>query len=156
MENRINITLTEETKGQAFQGINTLKTTMPFLLKLSNAERSSLQVMNDGRKPFVEKSFDYASRNASLNPGSGLLEAAPNDLELYSFLSSVENDLEQLIEMVRDTKQLAGSEAYEVARFIYMKAKMNVKLGMPGSQAIVDDLGKLFKQAGQATAQPAQ
>lgn len=74
----------------------------------------------------------------------------PNDIDLYTFLAALENDLEQLLEMVIDTKQLAGSEAYEVARFIYMKAKMNEKLGLPGSKAIVDELGKLFKQNGSA------
>jgi len=50
--------------------------------------------------------------------------------------------------MVVDTKMLAGSEAYDVGRFVYMKAKMNVAMGIPGSQAIVDELSKLYKQNG--------
>jgi len=48
--------------------------------------------------------------------------------------------------MVSDTRQLAGAEAFETARFIYMKAPMAVKMKEPGSQSIVDELGKLFKQ----------
>jgi hypothetical protein len=112
-------------------------------------------MIDDGRKPFVEKSISLATRNASLDPGSGLLEAAPNDVDLFSFLITVENELLQLLEMVHDTKQLTGSEAYDVARFIYMKAKMNVKMDVPGSQAIVDELSKLFKQNG-VSAKPAE
>jgi hypothetical protein len=110
-----------------------------------------LQKVDDGRKPFVEKSISYAQRNASLDPGSGLLEAAPKDVDVFSFLITLESELLQLLEMVHDTKQLAGSEAYDVARFIYMKAKMNVKMGIPGSQAIVDELSKLFKQNSTST-----
>ncbi len=113
-------------------------------------------MMDDGRKPFVEKCISLATRNPMLDPGSGLLEAAPKDYEVYSFLATVENELLQLLEMVHDTKQLAGSEAYEVARFIYLKAKMNVKMNVPGSQAIVDELSKLFKQSSSDAAKPAE
>lgn len=146
MENRIDVTLAPESQNSIMTAVNTIKTGLPFLIKLSDSDRKSLQMMDDGRKPFVEKSISLAGRNASLDPGSGLLDAAPRDLELFSFLSTLENELLQIVEMVHDTKQLAGSEAYEVGRFIYMKAKMNVKMNVPGSQAIVDELGKLFKQ----------
>ena len=132
------------------QAIKDAKAGMPFLVKLSKDDRKSLQKMDDGRKPFVQKSIDYAMGNKDLDPGSSLLKGAPNDVELYSFLATVENELRQLLEMVVDTKMLVGSEAYEVGRFIYMKAKMNVEMKIPGSQAIVDDLSKLFKQNGPA------
>lgn len=116
------------------------------MVKLSKAERDALLKIDDGRKPFVEKSIELATRNTELDPGLGLLAAAPNDVSLYSFLFTLEYDLNQLLESVRDTKQLAGAEAFKVARLVYDKAKMNVKLGIPGSQATVDELGKLFKQ----------
>lgn len=148
MNNLIDVNLDQGTKDSILQTILSTKSMMPFLIKLSDDDRKSLQMINDGRKPFVEKSIDFGIRNANLDPGSGLLQAAPNDVSLFSFLSTVENELEQMLEMVRDTKQVAGSEAYEVARIIYMKAKMNVKMGIPGSQAIVDELSKLYKQNG--------
>jgi len=148
MENRIDVVLLPENKETIFQAIKSARTGMPFLIKLSEDDRAAIAKLDDKRKPFVEKSFEFAARNSELDPGSGILEAAPRDIELYSFLASVQNDLEQLLEMVTDTKQLAGSEAYEVARIIYMKAKMNERLEIPGSKAIVDELGKLFKQNG--------
>jgi hypothetical protein len=120
------------------------------LIKLSKNERDALQKIDDGRKPFVEKCIELATRNTELDPGLDLLATAPSDVELYSFLNTLENDLTQLLESVRDTKQLAGAEAFKVARLVYDKAKMNVKLGIPGSQATVDELGKLFKQKTQS------
>jgi len=67
--------------------------------------------MDDERKPCVEKSIDYATHNPALDPGSGLIDRVPNDVSLYSFLSTVENELLKVLEMVRDTRQLAGAEA---------------------------------------------
>ena len=147
MENRIDVTLTDESKNQILSEISGLRAFMPFLIKISEDQKKSIQQMDDGRKPFTEKARDYATRNAAINPGDALLAAAETDLILYSGLSIVENELEQLLEMVRDTKQLAGAEAYEIARFVYMKAKVALKMKEPGMQAIVDELGKLYKLA---------
>lgn len=147
MENRIDVAFNEESKNQILQGILGVRTLMAFLIKLSEADRKSLQLLDDGRKPFTEKAHELATRNAAINPGDALLTAGEHDLNLYSGLSIIENELQQLLEMVHDTKQLAGAEAYEVARFVYMKSKMALKMKEPGMQAIVDELGKLFKQA---------
>jgi hypothetical protein len=146
MDNRMDVVLPPENRESVFQAVRNVKTSLPFLIKLSKIERDSLMKIDDGRKPFVEKSIELAIRNSELNPGLDLLSKAPSDVDLYSFLFSLENELNQLLESVRDTKQLAGAEAFKVARLIYDKAKLNVKLGVPGSQATVDELGKLFKQ----------
>ena len=129
---------------------------MAFLIKLSEADWKSLQLLDDGRKPFTEKAHKLAIRNAAINPRDALLTAGEPDLNLYSGLSIIENELQQLLEMVHDTKQLAGAEAYEVARFVYMKAKMALKMKEPGMQAIVDELCKLFKQAADSSEKTAK
>ena len=121
MENRIDVALSEETKQKILDGIAAVKTLMPFLLKISDTERKSMQLLDDGRRPFVEKSIDLAGRNASISPGPEFLAACQRDFVTYSTLSAIENELMQLLEMVHDTKQLAGAEAYEVSRFIYME-----------------------------------
>lgn len=146
MDNRIDVVFPPENRESVLQAVRNVKKGLPFLIKLSKNERDALQKIDDGRKPFVEKSIELATRNDDLNPGLDLLAKAPSDVELYSFLYTLENELNQLLESVRDTKQLAGAEAFRVARLVYDKAKMNVKLGIPGSQATVDELGKLFKQ----------
>jgi hypothetical protein len=151
MENRIDVVLTPENKEPIFQACKSARAGMPYLTKISEEERKALPKMDDARKPFVLKSLEFASINQALDPGSDLLKGMQKDYELYTFLTSVENELRQLLEMVTDTKQLAGSEAYEVARFIYMKAKMNVKMGIPGSQVIAEELGHLFKHSSNVT-----
>jgi uncharacterized protein (DUF2336 family) len=147
MENRIDATLTDESKNQILESITGLRGLMPFLIKVGDSDKLSIQQMDDGRRPFTEKAHDFATRSAAINPGDAILVNAEHDLKLYSSLSVIENELKQLLEMISDTKQLAGAEAYEVSRFIYMKAKMALKMKEPGMQAIVDELGKLYKQA---------
>lgn len=148
MQNQIDVSITPETQAQILDGIASLKTLMPFLVKLSKKERKALQALSDGRKPFAEKSLYYGANNADLNPGTQMLEACNRDMALFTSLNAFETELMQLVEMVRETKHLAGSEVYAVARYIYSLAKMKLAMGVPGMQAIVDDLGKLFEQSG--------
>jgi len=145
MSNKVDTQLSGEEKNEILQLIVALKSKMPFLIKLTNDDRKTMIFMDDGRKPFANKSFDYANRNADVNPGAEMVAAGNRDLDMFSFLSVVESELGQMHEMVHDTRQEAGSEAFEVARFIYMKAKMALAMKVPGMKTIVDDLGKLFK-----------
>jgi hypothetical protein len=145
MSNKVDAELSDEEQNEILQLITTLKSKMPFLIKLTNDDRKTMIFMDDGRKPFATKSFDYAKRNADVNPGTEMVAAGGRDLKMFSFLSTVESELGQLHEMVHDTRQQVGSEAFEVARFIYMKAKMALNMKVPGMKTIVDDLGKLFK-----------
>jgi hypothetical protein len=146
MENRIDYVLSDEVKNQSLENLSSFRKGLPFLIKLSDSEKTTLQKMDDGRQPFTEKALEFAARATAINPGDELVAHAVRDLNLHKGLSSLETELKQLLEMVTDTKQLAGAEAYEVARFVYMKAKMAVKMKEPGMQAIVDELGKLYKQ----------
>ena len=154
MNNRIDVEISpvgSETVQQAFRSI---KEQMPFLTKLSEGERKSISKMDDGRRPFVEKSFELAALNPVLDPGAGMIDAGKRDLNLFLALTTIKNELEQLLEMVTDTRQIVGAEAYETARFIYMKAQMAVKMKEPGSQTILDELGKLFRHQPSAPAAP--
>jgi len=148
MKNQIDVTVSDADQSLVLQSIGNIKLAMPFLTKLSKADRKNLQMMKDGRKPFVEKGLDLASRNNELSPGSGMIDAGNKDIKLFTFLQSVELELQQLLEMVSDTRRMAGSEAYLVALFVYKKAKYNDSIGIPGSKAIVDELSLLFKQNG--------
>ena len=154
MKNLISITVPDEDQRLVFKAVGDIKLTMPFLTKLSKGVRENLQMMYDGRKPFVEKCLDYASRNRDLRPEENIVEEGSKDLKLFSFLQSVEIELVQLLEMIHDTRQLAGSEAFDAGLRIYRKAKYNESIDVPGSKAIVEELGKLFKQGGSSDIEP--
>jgi len=66
-------------------------------------------------------------------------------------------ELQSLAEMLNDARTAAGSDAYQAALSVYNSAKGAAKQGVPGTQTIVDEMGKLFEgqrnnsKAGEAT-----
>ena len=152
MKNLISVNVPDEDQRLVFKAVGDIKSTMPYLTKMSKS--ASLSMMNDGRKPFVEKCLDFASRNPDLRPEENIVTEGDKDLKLFSFLQSVEIEVAQLLEMIHDTRQLAGSEAYDAGLRIYRKAKYNESIDVPGSKAIVEELGKLFKQGGSDINEP--
>ena len=144
MTNLINIEFNEEDYGTIMEAIAIIVSKMPFLVKLSDDEKKSLMRLEDGRSPFAAKAFDYALRDNSLAPNTALIDAAALDGNLYNKLTTIFKELNRVTEMVRDTRTLAGAEYFDFARLVYKTAKLHVEMGVPGSQTIVDDLGKLF------------
>ncbi|MEI6680817.1 MAG: hypothetical protein WCL21_19570, partial [Mariniphaga sp.] len=103
MNHRIDAEISPASLEKIVQAILVIKTEMPFLIKLDEKEQKSLVRMDDGRLPFVEKSFDLGGRHPVIEPGPGIIEAGKKDLALFTNLTSVKTDLEQLFEMVTDT-----------------------------------------------------
>jgi hypothetical protein len=153
MSNLISTQFTDEDLNAVLQAIDTIRQKLPFLVKLSAAQKKATAMLVDGRIPFTNKALDYASREASISPNPVLLEEAKKDSQLYNKLQSVDRELARLSEMVSDTRMLAGAELYEFARFVYKMSKISASIGTPGTKSIVDDLGKLF--AGNGNSGPA-
>lgn len=148
MSNQISAQLSAEDLQEVLQAIATIQQKLPFLLKLSKSVKKSTSMLNDKRIPFATKALDYATRVPDLNPNPNLLVEAQKDNELFNKLQSVDRELQQLSEMVSDTRMLAGAELYDFARIVYQMSKISVSLGKPGSQTIVDDLSLLYTAQG--------
>ena len=94
--------------------------------------------------------MDYASHELSLSPNPRILNEVKKDMDIYNKLQTVDRELSRLSEMVADTRMLAGSELYEFARVAYKMAKISASRGTPGTQVIVDDLGRLYSGNGKS------
>ena len=148
MSNKISAQFTEEDLNEVLQAINLIRQKLPFLVKLSAGDKKSTAMLDDGRAPFATKALDYASREATISPNPLLLQEAKIDSNLYGKLQTVDRELGRLSEMVSDTKMLAGAELYEFARVVYKMAKISASIGTPGTQSIVEDLGRLYASNG--------
>ena len=148
--NKLNITLSPAQVTAINAAIDALISNVPFAMNLTKDERTSLPNISDERKPFVEKVIDnYAPANPALVSGfAGSKADAITDLTLFR---QFENPIERLagvIEMYKDTQQVAGSEAYTFSREFYDTAQRAAANNVPGTDAIVDDLGQLFAGQG--------
>lgn len=148
MSNQMSVQINDEDLNAVLQAIDTIRQKLPFLVKLSPAEKKTTAMLDDGRIPFTNKALEYASREVSISPNPVLLEEAKKDSQLYNKLQSVDRELARLSEMVSDTRMLAGAELYEFARFVYKMSKISASIGTPGTKSIVDDLGKLYAANG--------
>ena len=145
MANLISATFTEENERQAMALLAQLKALFPFGIKLSDDEKKHLNRLDDGRIPFVEKGLFYSERQPLEVPPFTNLGEYKKDIDFVKATSRVGVELQSLAEMVTDARTAAGSDAYQAALSVYNSAKGAAKQGVPGTQTIVDEMGKLFE-----------
>jgi len=145
MSNYISASLPAEDKAKALDLIAQLKTIFSNGIKLSNEQKKSLPKLDDVRLPFTEKGLVYGGKQPMIVPPYTDLAEYNKDLTFYKDTSEIASELESLVEIVIDSRMAAGADAYTAALSIYNSAKNASKMGVPGTQAIVDDLRKLFE-----------
>jgi hypothetical protein len=124
---------------------------MPFLIGLTTEERKSLLTMDVANKAFSEDAITAAINNPTLVPGYINLSSLQNDLTLFSQLDEIMGLANQLCERIDDTKMLAGSEVYQASLALYSAFGTAASAGVPGVDAIVDQLKNRFKRTKTAT-----
>ena len=154
--NKLNITLTPAQVAAINSAIDALIGNVPFAMNLTKEERTSLQNIADERRAFVEKVIDnYAPANPTLVSGfAGTKAEATTDLTLFRQFENPIERLMSVIEICKDTQQVAGSEAYAFCLEFYGTSQRAATNNVPGMDAIVDDLGQLFEGQGPPPAPP--
>lgn len=152
MANLISATFTEENEAKAMELIAQLKALLPVGIKLSGDERKRMTLLNDTRIPFVEKCLSYGKQQPMVVPPFINLDELKLDLGFVMSTRRVGAEIMSLAEMITDTRAAAGSDAYQAALSIYSSSKAAAKQGVPGTQSMVDEMGKLFEGQGKAAA----
>ncbi|WP_298732972.1 hypothetical protein [uncultured Chitinophaga sp.] len=138
------------------QSITTIKSQLPFLLKLSPNQRQGYSRMGDKSLAFVEKALAYAEGNPHLVPPYLKVPEFRKDWELAKSLTKVIQPLQSLIEALDDTLMVAGNESYGAALIFYNSAKRAANNGVQGTQSIVKDLKQRFPGRNSSKAVPKQ
>lgn len=150
--NRLSLTLGNEKRSKINDLLTQLNTELDFAIGLTSEERQTLPKMNDGNQPFVEDALNGAQQNLDIFPAYVKLGELQKDYDLFMELGPLVMRLLQLGEKLLDTQILAGSEAYVTALMIYRLADSAAKAGLPGADALYQQLRKRF--AGQGTPAP--
>ncbi len=154
MSSLISQTLPATDLNDVMMAIQTIRTKLPFLLDLTNQQKQELPKMDDGRAPFVLKAMNYANTVPAIVPPLVSAAEMQKDLLLFGQLTQIKMQLDRLAEEVTDTATAAGVDAYTASLVIYEMAKMAQRLGLPGVDAIVNDLKTLFENQGGTTPAP--
>jgi len=143
-DNLLSVSIDSIAMDTILQSITTIKSQLPFLLKLSPSERQGYSRMGDKSLAFVEKALAYAEGNPHLVPPYLKVPEFRKDWELTKSLTKVIQPLQSLIEALDDTLMVAGNESYGAALVFYNSAKRAADNGVQGTQSIVKDLKQRF------------
>lgn len=146
--NRLSVVLSVAEIARITAGLADAQQTMPFLLGLTEHERRQLPMIRKSNKLFVDEAVRLVKENQTLFPGYINPLEIEKDLTLHDQLLEIERMLEQLLEKVRHTRMLAGSEAYVAALLFYEMAKAAAARGVPGSDTVAKRLGERFTRHG--------
>jgi hypothetical protein len=153
MSDLISADFTVENQNEVLDLILQLKSKLSFGIKLAENVKKTIPRLDDGRLPFTEKGMQFGKQIPAIVPPYTPLDEYQKDLDLYNLLGPIEKELLSLSEIIADTRTASGSDAYTAALSIYNSAKGAVKSGIPGTQTVVEEMGKLF--AGQGAAKKA-
>jgi len=127
--------------------INEAKALFPVLATVANEDRKKMQVIGEGRQPYVQG----AASDAQANPGTvPPTVSVPEWLlleEQHAGLTQMEALLVGLLEQLHDTKALVGSQRYDKARRYYKYLGDNLDV-LPGAEPIHERLSQLFAGQG--------
>jgi hypothetical protein len=143
--NIVSIEIPEEVLTQVKSKENEIAELLkPFLIALTPEQRKVLPKMSDKTVAFVEKVISYAEEAPEFNPPFLNLEELKKDFSATRQLTPVKNALERTYDDISDTVMLSGSEAYTAALIYYNSVKHAAKMGVPGAEAVYNDLKQRF------------
>ena len=144
--NRLSLDITDAQKldvGKASTDLN--NATKPFNIVVDKEEVKSLSKLGDIRIPCVEKITQYSVTNPEFLPPYADVPEFQKDFKTFTDIREMLRPLRQVLDNLENTAAVSGSEAWEFAREYYKTVQFNAKMGVPGAQAIYDDLRPLFE-----------
>jgi len=153
--NLLNTTIPAADLGITQTAITTIVTTLdPILRALTDEERASLLSLDVNNKVFVEEAMQEMTINGALLPSAVSATFLGNDLMLFNQLDGLESMVENLLLRIKDTKRLAGHEAFAMALTVYTLYKALAAAGVEAAQQSANRLGERFQNNGGTGAQP--
>jgi hypothetical protein len=123
-----------------------LKAELDYTVQLTAAERTTLNAVSDGRKPFIEAAAKAAAqygRDIALDVADqSSLAAASYDFEMMSDIMDIMGSLE---EAVSDTTMLLGAICYEKSLIVRELVGLSIRRGKPGMEKVFSDLSHLWE-----------
>jgi hypothetical protein len=146
IENKLSPSFSDEEKTAINAAIETLNRLLaPKLIALNSTERRRAAKVGDSAIPMLEKVGHYIGSNPEFIPPFGNAPDFEKDFATFRDLRIFIRELAQLTSDLDDTALLVGGEADAFARRYYASVTQAAKLGVPGAQAVYDDLRRRYE-----------
>lgn len=153
-DNLISAEMTAAAITAVNNAIATIRTNLPFLVSLTNAERRSKAKLGDGRVALDEDAYPLMAQNPALLPVFVVLAEVTKDRTLRSQLDSIRLSLNSLCSEVDDTELVLGHEMFKAYLAFYSNAQQAAARGVAGAQTVVDTLAPYFARPSRTPATP--
>ena len=141
-ENRVNIMVVESDKAAILADIVAIRGKLPPSTDLSPEERQTWPKLGPKSERFVRAAASMVATESTFLPRSFDEAAFQADVQLYTDLYDIWQQLDRLTQQVSDTLLVAGNEAYTGALVVYKAAK---EFGRGAElDNFVDEMGKRF------------
>lgn len=143
-DNRVSATL-DAAAITAIQGaLQTIRTQLPFLIELPDAERQSIPKLGEKTVGFDEKCLAYIGTNPEFLPGFIDPAEVDKDRALRSQMQQFYPDLKTLFDQISDTLLVVGSEIYMADLAYYQAVREAARRARPGAEVVYKDLATRF------------
>lgn len=142
--NRVSAVLSEADLLEIEAHLDAIRAKMPFLVSLTAQERRELAKLGEKSVGFEEKCETYMRSHPQFLPGFLSLEEINKDRALRSQLLRVRAKEQALADDTADTAMVTGSEVWRADLAYYKNVQEAAKHGVPGAEAIYQDLASRF------------
>jgi len=153
-QNLISATLTAAESTAIIEGINSIKTKMPFLSTLQKTDVSGLFKIGNAYLPFIDIIYQVVVTHPEILPAIFDKDEFIRDYELFNAMRPIFNQINELAESVQKTFTAVGSDTLVSALEVYAAVKQN-KDKVPGLSVMNDEMAIFFKRARAKSETPA-
>jgi hypothetical protein len=150
--NNISAELTDALVDEIIADIKAVRAKLSFLVSLTAQDRRELPKMGEKSIGFDEKCALYMAAHPEFLPGFVDMEELARDRKLRAQLLRIQPETIRLADAVDDTVMLSNSDIWMADLSYYQSVRTASKRGVPGAEAIYEDLRTRFPGSGRPAA----
>ncbi len=144
VKNLVSAEISATTLAEIKTCIGTIRSSLGFLISLTDEERTGGMKLGDKTLPFVEKTIDYSVSHPQFIANFTDIAEWKKDYKLFKDLTSILSELSPLYQDIVDTTSEVGIEALAPSLTYYNLTQVGEKNNVPGAKDIAIDLGMRF------------
>lgn len=148
LSNRVSQVISPADLTATIGHLTAIETLFPWLVGLNTTERKTIPKIDSVNRDFVADAQNIIANNPDLFPAYFSAAELGKDFDLYNVLDEIIPVAERVLEKLKDTQMLAGSEAYISALTAYRLLQSAAGDGIPGTDVLYDRLKARFENQG--------
>ncbi|MFZ4767081.1 MAG: hypothetical protein ACOYMN_19180 [Roseimicrobium sp.] len=142
--NRISAALSDDNLQAALGHLKAARALLPFLVNVPNDERNDVPKFGDKSQAFDDKISDYEKSRPDIVPAFSSAAEANKDRALRTQMRTLNAELGQLMDDCFCTELVLGGDLSDHDKLVYANVHFMADNGVPGTQAIYDDLKQRY------------